>query len=85
MKREQFYVYGHELTEKEIRLKHKYTLTKITKSIYDNERYTITFDVRAAYAYMLRGYKVIIWGGLYKGVIAFVFDRKRVDVRTLPF
>lgn len=78
-------LYGHKLTIKEIAEKYNYTKEYVSRVLIKNPKYTVTYDVKLAYAYKQRGYKVLVWGGLYEGVLVFVFAKKRVNVRTLPF
>ena len=78
-------MYGHNLTIKEIAEKYHYTKEYVSRTLIKNPKYTVTFDAKLAYAYKKRGYKVLVWGGLYEGMLVFVFAKKRVNVRTLPF
>ena len=81
----QKYIYGHNLTEKEIRKKYPFSMRKVKKNVYKNKRYTVTFDVLMAYTYRIQGYSVVTWGGTYKGVSVFVFRKARISARALPF
>lgn len=78
-------LYGHGLTIKEISERCNYTKVCVSRKLLKNPKYTVTFDVKLAYSYKMRGYKVLVWGGIYEGVLVFVFAKKRVNVRTLPF
>jgi len=78
-------LYGHGLTIKEISEQCNYTKEYVSRALIKNKHYTVTFDVKMAYSYKQRGYKVIVWGGLYENVLVFVFQKKRVNVRSLPF
>ena len=78
-------IYGHGLTIKEISERCNYTKACVSRKLLKNPKYTVTFDVKLAYSYKMRGYKVLVWGGLYEGVLVFVFAKKRVNVRSLPF
>ena len=81
----QKYIYGHNLTEKEIRRKYPFSMRKVKKSVYKDKRYTITFDVLMAYSYRIKGYSVVTWGGTYNGVSVFIFRKSRISARALPF
>lgn len=81
----QKHIYGHNLSEKDIRRKYPYSMHKIKKSIIRDKRYTITFDALMAYSYRMKGYSVVSWGGLYHGVVAFVFRKVRIATHDIPF
>lgn len=78
-------LYGHNLTIREIAEKYNYTREYVSRKLIKNNNYTVTFDPKLAYAYKQRGYKVIVWGGLFEGVLVFVFAKKRLNLRSLPF
>ena len=81
----QVYVYGHKLDAEEIERRYPFSMHKVRKSIYNNKRYTVTFDILMAYSFRLKGYKVVSWGGLYKGVLVFIFRKARIKASELPF
>lgn len=78
-------LYGHSLTVKEISEITNYTRETVSRKLLKNKNYTVTFDIKMAYSYKLRGYSVVVWGGLFEGMLVFVFKKKRVNVRSLPF
>ena len=78
-------LYGHSLTVKEISEITYYTRETVSRKLLKNKNYTVTFDIKMAYSYKLRGYSVVVWGGLFEGMLVFVFKKKRVNVRSLPF
>lgn len=81
----QVYIYGHRLDEKEIRRKYPYSMQKVSKKVIRCKRYTITFDALMAYSYREKGYSVVLWGGVYKGVNVFVFRKSRIRAHSIPF
>ena len=81
----QKYIYGHNLTEKEIRRKYPYSMRKVRKSVIRCKRYTVTFDVLMAYSYREQGYSVVSWGGVFEGVNVFIFRKARISAYSLPF
>lgn len=78
-------LYGHSLTVKEISEITNYTRETVSRKLLKNKNYTVTFDIKMAYSYKLRGYSVVVWGGLFEGMLVFVFKKKRVNVQKLPF
>lgn len=78
-------LYGHSLTVKEISEITNYTRETVSRKLLKNKNYTVTFDIKMAYFYKLRGYSVVVWGGLFEGMLVFVFKKKRLNVRSLPF
>ena len=78
-------LYGHSLTVKEISEITNYTRETVSRKLLKNKNYTVTFDIKMAYSYKLRGYSVVVWGGLFEGMLVFVFKKKCVNVRSLPF
>ena len=78
-------LYGHSLTVKEISEITNYTRETVSRKLLKNKNYTVTFDIKMAYSYKLRGYSVVVWGGLFEGMLVFVFKKKRINVRSLPF
>lgn len=78
-------LYGHSLTVKEISEITNYTRETVSRKLLKNKNYTVTFDIKMAYSYKLRGYSVVVWGGLFEGMLVFVFKKKRLNVRSLPF
>jgi len=78
-------LYGHNLTVKEISEITNYTRETVSRKLLKNKSYTVTFDIKMAYSYKLRGYSVVVWGGLFEGMLVFVFNKKRVNVQKLPF
>ena len=78
-------LYGHSLTVKEISEITNYTRETVSRKLLKNKSYTVTFDIKMAYSYKLRGYSVVVWGGLFEGMLVFVFYKKRVNVQKLPF
>ena len=79
------YIYGHDLTIKEISERCKFTKEYVSRTLIKNKHYTVTFDIKMAYSYKQRGYKIIVWGGLYENVLVFVFQKKCVNLRSMPF
>ncbi len=79
------FMYGHKLDAEEIRKKYPFCNVKVSERIAKSKIYTITFDARMAYSYRRKGYNVIVWGGIYRGVTVFVFRKRRISMRSLPF
>ena len=82
---EQVFVYGHELDETEIIHKYPFSLKWMKKKHLKKNKYTVTFDVRMAYAYRCKGYKIVLWGGWYRKMRVFVFKKQRITKEELPF
>lgn len=85
MKNYQVCIYGHSLDANCIKKKFPYSNMKVSKRIINSNRFTITFDIQMAYSYRSSGYSVVAWGGIYNGMNVFVFRKRRVSVRSLPF
>ncbi len=82
---ERKYSYGHNLTIAEIQKILPFSNKTIKRALMNESNYTISFDVQMAYRLLKKGYKCIIWGGIYNDVYVFVFKKKRIKTRSLPF
>lgn len=82
---EQLYIYRHNLTKKEIKIKYPYSMVTVDEYYIKCQQFTITFDVLLAYEYLINDMKVVIWGGFYQGMDVFVFDKPRIQRYELPF
>ena len=51
----------------------------------ENHKCTMTFNLKTAIYFKRKGYKVIAWGIEYKGAKLYVFDKKPINIKDLPF
>ncbi len=82
---ERKYSYGHNLTIAEIQKISAFSNKMIRNTLFKDERYTVSFDIQMAYRLIKKGYKCVVWGGLYNNVHVFIFRKRRISTRTLPF